>query len=151
MDHENRSPDKPQWFRASEAKLAHEQRLLSHMKYGSKNYIRQLHKVQVLQEHIANQRKDFAHKESRRIANAYEAVCVEDLDMRAMAQSLNLGKSTNDNGFGMFREFLKYKLEEQGILGGLPVDGGILWCCTECNSKADMDRLLAVIGEVLGK
>ena len=43
------------------------------------------------------------------------------------------------------------KLEEQGILGGLPVDGGILWCCTECNSKADMDRLLAVIGEVLGK
>ena len=41
------------------------------------------------------------------------------------------------------------KLEEQGILGGLPVDGGILWCCTECNSKADMDRLVAVIGEVL--
>ena len=43
------------------------------------------------------------------------------------------------------------KLEEQGILGGLPVDGGILWCCTECNSKADIDRLLAAIGEVLGK
>ena len=38
------------------------------------------------------------------------------------------------------------KLEEQGILGGLPVDGGILWCCTECNSKADIDRLLAAIG-----
>ena len=43
------------------------------------------------------------------------------------------------------------KLEEKGILGGLPVDGGILWCCTECNSKADIDRLLAAIGEVLGK
>ena len=114
MDHENRSPDKPQWFRESEAKLAHEQRLLSHMKYGSKNYIRQLRKIEVLQERIANQRKDFAHKESRRIANAYGAVCVEDLDLQAMAQSLNLGKSTNDNGFGMFREFLKYKLEEQG-------------------------------------
>lgn len=48
------------------------------------------------------------------IANAYGAVCVEDLDLRAMAQSMNLGKSTNDNGFGMFREYLKYKLEEQG-------------------------------------
>ena len=114
VDHENRSPDKPRWLRESEAKLAHEQRLLSHMKYGSKNYIRQLHKIEVLQEHIANQRKDFAHKESRRIANAYGSVCVEDLDLQAMAQSLNLGKSTNDNGFGMFREFLKYKLEEQG-------------------------------------
>lgn len=114
VDHENRSPDKPRWFRESEAKLAHEQRMLSHMKYGSKNYIRQLRKIEVLQERIANQRKDFAHKESRRIANAYGAVCVEDLDLQAMAQSLNLGKLTNDNGFGMFREFLKYKLEEQG-------------------------------------
>lgn len=114
VDHENRSPDKPRWFRESEAKLAHEQRMLSHMKYGSKNYIRQLRKIEVLQERIANQRKDFTHKESRRIANAYGAVCVEDLDLQAMAQSLNLGKLTNDNGFGMFREFLKYKLEEQG-------------------------------------
>ena len=114
VDHENRSPDKPRWFQESEAKLAHEQRMLSHMKYGSKNYIRQLRKIEVLQERIANQRKDFAHKESRRIANAYGAVCVEDLDLQAMAQSLNLGKLTNDNGFGMFREFLKYKLEEQG-------------------------------------
>ena len=43
------------------------------------------------------------------------------------------------------------KLEERGILGGLPVDGGILWCCTELNTKADMDQLIAVIGEVLGK
>ena len=42
------------------------------------------------------------------------------------------------------------RLEERGILGGLPVDGGILWCCTELNTKADMDQLIAVIGEVLG-
>ena len=40
-------------------------------------------------------------------------------------------------------------LEAQGILGGLPVEGGILWCCTERNTKADMDKLIAVIGEVL--
>ena len=39
-------------------------------------------------------------------------------------------------------------LEDQGILGGLPVDGGILWCCTELNRKEEMDRLIAVIGEV---
>lgn len=31
-----------------------------------------------------------------------------------MAQTLQLGKSTNDNGFGMFRVFLKYKLEKLG-------------------------------------
>ena len=39
-------------------------------------------------------------------------------------------------------------LEDQGILGGLPVDGGILWCCTELNRKEEIDRLVSVIGEV---
>ena len=43
------------------------------------------------------------------------------------------------------------KLEAKGILGGLPVDGGILWCCTECNSKADIDGLVAALKEVCGK
>ena len=114
VDDQGRSPDKMHWFRASEEKLAHEQRLLTNMKYGSKNYNRQLHKIQVLQEHIANQRKDFIHKESRRIANAYGAVCVEDLDLRGLSQALNFGKSTMDNGFGMFRTELQYKLAEQG-------------------------------------
>ena len=37
-----------------------------------------------------------------------------DLNMQAMAQSLNFGKSVSDNGWGMFTVFLKYKLEELG-------------------------------------
>lgn len=48
-------------------------------------------------------------------------------------------------------EKLRAALEAQGILGGLPVEGGVLWCCTELNTKADMDKLIAVIGEVLGR
>ncbi len=40
-------------------------------------------------------------------------------------------------------------LAEKGILAGLPVDGGILWCATEMNSRADIDELIAAIGEVL--
>lgn len=54
------------------------------------------------------------HKLSRQIANDYTAVAIEDLNMRGMAQSLNLAKSTNDNGFGMLKTFLAYKLTEQG-------------------------------------
>ena len=48
-------------------------------------------------------------------------------------------------------EALCAKLAEHDILGGLPVDGGILWCCTECNDKADIDRLVAALKEVCGK
>lgn len=39
-------------------------------------------------------------------------------------------------------------LEENGILGGLPTPGGILWCTTEMNRKEDMDRLIRLIREV---
>ena len=114
IDSEGRSPEFPKPFRTAEAKLAKEQHKLSRMKRGSKNYSRQLLKVQKLHEHIANQRKDFLHKLSREIANSYDNVCVEDINLRGMAGSLRLGKSTNDNGFGMFRNFLEYKLGEQG-------------------------------------
>ena len=43
-------------------------------------------------------------------------------------------------------------LEEKGILGGLPLaDGGILWCATEMNTKAEIDLLVSVLREVSGK
>ena len=46
-------------------------------------------------------RKDFLHKLSRQIANAYDCICIEDLDMKAMSQALNFGKSVADNGWGL--------------------------------------------------
>lgn len=45
-------------------------------------------------------------------------------------------------------EVLMGKLEEQNILGGLPVEHGILWCVTEKNTKEQMDRLVELLKEV---
>jgi glycine dehydrogenase subunit 1 len=39
-------------------------------------------------------------------------------------------------------------LEENGILGGLPIEGGILWCATEMNTKEEIDTLIKLIREV---
>jgi len=39
-------------------------------------------------------------------------------------------------------------LEEKGILGGLPVEGGILWCATEKVSKEQLDAAVAIVKEV---
>lgn len=39
-------------------------------------------------------------------------------------------------------------LDQAGILGGLPVKGGLLWCVTEVVSKAEMDRAVSIIKEV---
>ena len=40
-------------------------------------------------------------------------------------------------------------LDAAGILGGQAVDGGILWCVTELVSKAQLDKAVAIVKEVL--
>ena len=55
-------------------------------------------------------------KLSRDISNNWDIVCVEDINLKSIAGSLHLGKPTSDNGFGMFRTFLYYKLTEQDKL-----------------------------------
>ncbi len=39
-------------------------------------------------------------------------------------------------------------LDENGILGGLPVAGGILWCVTEVVTREELDRAVSIIKEV---
>ena len=39
-------------------------------------------------------------------------------------------------------------LDENGILGGLPVEGGVLWCVTELVSRDELDRAVSIIKEV---
>ena len=41
-------------------------------------------------------------------------------------------------------------LEAADILGGLVVDGGVLWCATEKVTKAQLDKTVAIVKEVLG-
>lgn len=113
-DSDGNKPNVPHAYRKSERRLAKEQRKLSRMEYGSQNYLKQKKVVAEIHEHVANQRRDFCHKESRKIANSYDIVCVEDLDLHAQAQALRFGKAIGDNGFGMFRTALQYKLDEQG-------------------------------------
>lgn len=113
-DSNGNEPQYPRYYRQAEKRLKREQRKLSKMQKGSKNRDKQRIKVAKIHEKVANQRKDFLHKQSRQIANVYDCVCIEDLDMKAMAQLLNFGKSVNDNGWGMFVKFLQYKLEHAG-------------------------------------
>lgn len=104
----------PRFYRQSLEKLAKEQRVLSRRKKGSNRWYKQKQKVAKLQEKTANQRKDFLHKRSRALVDKYDAIAVEDLDMKGMAKALHFGKSVHDNGWGLFTTFLSYKFEEFG-------------------------------------
>lgn len=104
----------PACYRKSEARLSREQRKLSKCNKGSRNYQKQKRKVALCHEKIRNQRKDFQHKLSGQLAEKYDAVAVEDLNMKAMSQCLHLGKGIMDNGYGQFLSMLNYKLEWRG-------------------------------------
>ncbi|MGL5381055.1 RNA-guided endonuclease InsQ/TnpB family protein [Clostridium sp.] len=104
----------PKYYKKSEKRLKIEQRKLSRKKMFSSNWHKQKAKLSKLYTKVANQRKDWIHKKSRELANNYDVVIVENLDLRNLAQCLSLGKNLHDNSFGMFRTFLKYKLEEKG-------------------------------------
>ncbi|MFB6468958.1 RNA-guided endonuclease TnpB family protein [Cytobacillus sp. Hz8] len=104
----------PRFYRQSLDKLAKEQRILSHRKKGSARWEKQRLKVAKLQEKTANQRKNFLHHNSKELSSNYDAVIIEDLDMKGLSKALRFGKSVHDNGWGMFTTFLGYKLKEQG-------------------------------------
>lgn len=135
------------FYRESQKKLAKEQRRLSR-KVGSKknetksnNYLKQLKKVNKLHRHIANQRLDNLHKKSNEIANRYDVVCVESLNMRDMSnKGFRNGKATMDNGYGMFLNFLSYKLHDRSKYF-IKVDN---WypssqICSLCGAKKKME------------
>lgn len=81
---------------------------------GSNNYNRIKQKITKIYKRVSNQRLDYLHKLSTEIANNYDLVCVEDLDMVEIAKRFNLAKNTYDNSYSMFLDLLKYKLEERG-------------------------------------
>ena len=102
----------PKYYRKMKDKLAREQRRLSKCEKYSKNYKKQRRKISIIHEKIANQRKDYLHKLSYLIANKYDIVCIEDLDMKKMSQENDFGKSVHDNAWGMFTKELGYKLDD---------------------------------------
>lgn len=153
--------DYPRFYRQWQERLAFEQRKLSHMVTGSANWAKQKRRVAKVHERIRDMRRDFLRKAANRITESHDCVCVEDLDMRAMARTLTLGKSTMDNGFGMLRDMLDRKLAEQGKPGLVKVgrwypssqlcsdcgyryegakDLGVHeWVCPECGAWHDRD------------
>lgn len=137
VDSDGNVASMPHFFRKAQSKLIKQERKLSHMIkthiIGYKNIFgkrypiydknlseynrlkRQIRKVAKLQEIIANQRKDYLHKLSAQMSNTYDAIVVEDLNMKAISNSdFGNGKATMDNAYGLFTTFLEYKLLERG-------------------------------------
>ena len=147
------------FYQDIEPKVSKLRQALTKTNKNSKEYYRIKNKISKLYKKSVNQRADYLHKLSTKLANAYDIICVEDLNMNEMASHYNLAKNTYDNAYGMFLDFLKYKLEERGKLlikvdryfpsskkcnvcghinNNLTLDDRE-WICPHCNTKHNRD------------
>ncbi len=127
--------DNPRWGRAAATKLAGAQQRLQRAKRRSKNRERKRETVAARHRKIANQRKDFHHKQARVLVERYDLLVVEELQNANMVRRAKpvadpdnpgqylanaaraksgLSRSISDAGWGRFVSTLRAKAEEAG-------------------------------------
>jgi putative transposase len=127
--------DNPRWTRAAADRLAAAQQRLQRARRGGKNRAAKRETVAARHRKIANQRKDFHHKQARELAARYDLIVVEDLKIANMLRrpkpvadpanpgqylpngaraKSGLNRSISDAGWGQFVSKLRAKAEEAG-------------------------------------
>ena len=105
--------ENPKHMEQTEQKLKQRQKQLSNKKKGSKNGRRARIKVAIAHEKVTNKRTDFLHKISRKLADKYSFIAIENLNIKRMAKGF-LAKSVLDCSWAEFLSMLTYKAEEAG-------------------------------------
>ena len=145
----------PRFLQKSSKQLAHWQKIMSKryvkgQEIQSNGYEKAKSKVAKLHERVAWQRKDWLHKESRKICNEFQTTVVEDINLQTMSK-MNHGKVVGDQGFGMLRQMIAYKGELVkvsprntsktchvcGYVNPKVVVGVNYWKCPICSSEHD--------------
>jgi putative transposase len=122
----------PRFFKKGEKALAKVQRKLNKLQNGTKERRKTGKAVAKIHERIKNQRKDFCYKQSRKIVDQYQYICIEDLNVKNMIKESHFEKSIADVSWNQFRQFLTYKAAEAGRKLGLVNPAYTSQVCSQC-------------------
>jgi putative transposase len=151
--------DNPRHLAKHERNLKRKQQKLARKQKGSQSRNKYKKVVARVYERVSNSRADFLHKLSRKLVNENQVVVIDNLHVKGMVRNHNLAASISDVGWGMFTNFLAYKLEKKGgmlveidrwfpssklcsncyhQIDELPLDVRE-WTCCHCGTRHDRD------------
>lgn len=152
----------PKYLKQSLDKVKKLQRSLSHKTKGSKNRDKARRKLALVHEQVTNRRNDFLHKVTSYLVRNYDAICLEDLNVKGMVKNHHLAQALEDIAIGAFNTLLEYKAKERGVnilrIGRFEPSSKMCtcgyinhnlklamreWICPECGLIHDRDLLAA--------
>ena len=126
--------DNPKYLRKAQSKLKYVQR-----KYSKNKGKRTKHRLAILHEKVANQRKDFLHKVSSELIKNHDSIAIETLQVSNMLKNHCLAQSISDAGWGTFVTMLEYKAEWYGKnilkIGTFEPSSKTCSCCGNINKE----------------
>jgi putative transposase len=156
--------DNPKHITKHEKNLRRKQKKLARKVKGSHSRNKYRKVVAKVYERVSNSRQDFLHKLSYKLVSDSQAVIVENLHVKGMVRHHKLAKAISDCGWGMFTNFLAYKLERKGSklvkidrwfpssklcsncfyqMSEMPLDVRE-WTCPHCGTHHDRDGNAAI-------
>jgi putative transposase len=104
----------PRFARQAAKALARSHHNLSRKKKGSSNRSRAKTTTAKVYAHTTNQRKDWQHKEARKLARRFDRIGVEDLRIKNMVRNRHLARAISDAGWGDFLAVLAWQARKAG-------------------------------------
>lgn len=154
----------PKHLAKHERNLKRKQQKLARKEKGSKSRDKARRLVARVHERVSNVRQDFLHKLSRKLVDDNQVIVVESLHVKGMVRNHKLAKAISDVGWGMFVNFLSYKLDREGKVlveidrwfpssklcsnchyqvREMPLDIRT-WTCPSCGTQHDRDGNAAI-------
>jgi len=138
--------ENPRHLKSALEDLQRQQRRPSRRQKGSKRRAKQRIKVAKAHLKVSRCRKDFHHKVSRDLVRRFDAITVEDLNIRGMVKNRRLARAISDVAWGSFFTMTKGKAENAGRTFERVDPRYTSQICGKCGHRQKMPLAIRIYG-----
>jgi len=127
--------ENPKTYYKYDKQLRRTQKSLSRKKKGSKNRAKAKLKLSKIHYRINCVVEDYIHKMTRHVADNYNTVVLEDLNVKGMLKNRHLSKAVSRSNFHKIKRFLQYKCGDVRVVDRFYPSSKT---CSSCGRIKDM-------------